>query len=275
MNKYKPRSRNIYHPATASGTPFRISRSKIDLFLECPRCFYLDRRLGFGRPGMPGFALNSAVDTLLKNEFDLLRKAQEPHALMVAYGIDAIPYDHPDLPVWRDDVHQFIGASTLHTPTNLEICGIIDDVWINPQEELIIADYKSTSTSKEISLEDEYKQGYKKQLEVYQWIFREMGFGVSDVGYFVYANGGKDGERFMYGEGEGPASKSGVKERANFDARLEFEMLILEHKGDTSWVEPTVREIKAYMEGEEMPESGEECEWCAYRELIGEVEQRV
>ena len=174
---------------------------------------------------------------------------------MEEYGIDAIPYEHPDLPVWRDDVYQFLGASTLHTPTTLEITGIIDDVWINPQDELIIVDYKSTSTKEEISLEDEYKQGYKKQLEVYQWIFRQMGFGVSDTAYIVYANGVKDGDAF--------------------DAKLEFEMLILEHTGDTSWVEPTVEEIKACLEGEVLPESGETCEYCRYRELIGEVEQRA
>jgi len=50
---------------------FKLSRSKIDLFLQCPRCFYLDRRMGVGRPpGFP-FALNSAVDKLLKKEFDI------------------------------------------------------------------------------------------------------------------------------------------------------------------------------------------------------------
>ena len=56
-----------------SREPFKLSQSKIDLFLECPRCFYLDRRLGVGRPpGFP-FALNAAVDTLLKQEFDIYR----------------------------------------------------------------------------------------------------------------------------------------------------------------------------------------------------------
>lgn len=250
MNKYHQRKQNLYDPHATD--PFRLSRSKIDLFLECPRCFYLDRRIGLGRPGMPGFALNSAVDHLMKNEFDLLRKERKPHALMKQYSIDAIPYDHPDLPVWRDDVYQFVGASTLHKPTNLEICGIVDDVWINPKKELIIVDYKSTSTKEEISLEDEYKQGYKKQMEVYQWIFRQMGFTVNDTGYFVYANATKDREKF--------------------DARLEFEMQIISHKGDDLWVEPTIVEMKKCLDGEEIPEEGEECEWCEYRRLMGEVE---
>lgn len=246
MNKYRQRKGNVYQKGLKE--PFMISRSKIDLFLECPRCFYLDRKLGLGRPSAPGFALNSAVDALLKNEFDLLRKKGQRHELMIKYGIDAIPYNHPDLPIWRDDVYQYVGASVLHKPTNLLICGIIDDVWINKQEELMIVDYKSTSTSSEISLEDEYKQGYKKQMEVYQWIFRQKGFTVNETGYFVYANAAKN--------------------RDTFDARLEFELQIIPHKGDVSWVEPTIIQIKKCLDSEVIPESDPDCEFCMYRKLI-------
>jgi hypothetical protein len=246
MSKYKQRKLNLYQAGLEK--PFSISRSKIDLFLECHRCFYLDRKIGLGRPGMPGFALNSAVDALLKNEFDLLRKNRQRHELMEKYGIDAIPFDHPDLPIWRDDVYKYIGASVLHKSTNLMICGIIDDVWINKQKELIIVDYKSTSTSSVISLEDEYKQGYKKQMEVYQWIFRQKGFKVDETGYFVYANA--------------------EKKRDKFDARLEFELQIIFHKGDTSWIEPTIIEIKKCLDSDTIPESNPDCEHCMYRKLM-------
>ena len=48
---------------------YKISRSKVEFFLNCKRCFYLDRRLNVKRPpGFP-FNLNSAVDNLLKKEF--------------------------------------------------------------------------------------------------------------------------------------------------------------------------------------------------------------
>ena len=60
---YKKRIRNLYSPNSTE--PFAISRSRIDSYLECPRCFYMDRRLGVGRPGMPAFSLNIAVDALL------------------------------------------------------------------------------------------------------------------------------------------------------------------------------------------------------------------
>ncbi|HUW22158.1 MAG TPA: PD-(D/E)XK nuclease family protein [Candidatus Bathyarchaeia archaeon] len=250
MNKYKQRERNLF--SSNSKIPFRISRGKIDLFLDCSRCFYLDRKLGLARPSMPGFALNSAVDQLLKNEFDLLRKNGEKHELMKRYGINAVPYSHPDLPVWRDDIYRFIGASIIHKPTNFEICGIIDDVWINQKAELVIVDYKSTSTSQKISLEDEYKQSFKKQLEIYQWIFRRMGFQVNDTGYFVYANAGRN--------------------RPKFDGRLEFELMILSHQGDDSWVEPVILAIKKCLEDDKIPAANPSCEYCQYRKLMSGTE---
>jgi len=243
MNKYKQREeKSRYDPH--SKQPFKLSRSKIDLFLECPRCFYLDRRLGLGRPSMPGWALNSAVDQLLKNEFDLLRKDSKPHVLMKKYGIDTVPFSHPDIDQWRNN---FIGKQYLHPETNLLIFGAVDDLWINNKEELLIVDYKATSIAKEISLDDEYKQGYKKQMEVYQWIFRKSGFKVNDIGYFVYANAGRN--------------------RPKFDGRLEFELMILYHKGDDSWVEPTITKIKNCLESKNIPASSSDCEFCEYRRL--------
>ncbi|MCP6718548.1 MAG: PD-(D/E)XK nuclease family protein [Patescibacteria group bacterium] len=247
MNKYRKRQRNIYSPDLKE--PFRISRSKIDLFLQCPRCFYLDRRIGLGRPGMPGWALNSAVDHLLKKEFDLLRKNGESHALMKEYGVDAVPFKHKDMPAWRDDYYKYLGASVLHRKSNLEICGIIDDIWVNEKnKELYIVDYKATSTSREISLEDEYKQGYKKQMEIYQWIFRQMGFNISNTGYFLFANAGKN--------------------RDKFDGKLEFKASILPYNGDDSWVDPAIMDLKKCLDSDVIPNAGEGCEHCAREGLI-------
>ena len=47
---------------------YKLSRSKVDFFLNCSRCFYMDRRLGIAQPpGFP-FNLNSAVDNLVTTE---------------------------------------------------------------------------------------------------------------------------------------------------------------------------------------------------------------
>src|SRR3989344_2421720 len=241
------RRSNLYKPGLDS--PFNISRSKIALFLECPQCFYLDRRLGISRPDMPGWSLNSAVDSLLKNEFDLLREKREPHRLMLFHRIDAVPFSHPSFPLWRDDNNHKLGAFFLHKATNFNVCGIIDDIWQNTKtRQLHIVDYKSTSTDYPISLDGKYKDGYKKQMEVYQWIFKNMGFDVSDTGYFLFANGNKN--------------------KPGFHGKLEFESSIIPYEGDTSWIEPLIIKIKKCLDSENIPESSKECQHCAYRQLI-------
>src|SRR5687767_13262279 len=113
--------RGVFDPK--SPHPYKISRSKIELFHECPRCFYLDRRLGVARPQWPKFTLNLAVDTLFKKEFDIHRAKGQSHPLMQAYKIDAIPLAHKDMNKWREN---FEGLEYIHPPTNLLIHGAID-----------------------------------------------------------------------------------------------------------------------------------------------------
>jgi hypothetical protein len=46
------RKRNIYQPNQEK--PFNLSRSKIENFMSCQLCFYIERRLGVGQPhGFP------------------------------------------------------------------------------------------------------------------------------------------------------------------------------------------------------------------------------
>ena len=232
-----------YNPASTDS--YKMSRSGIELFIQCPRCFYFDRRIGISRvPGYP-FTLNSAVDHLLKQEFDIHRAKGQPHPLMSFYGIDAIPYSHPDLNIWRAN---FEGIQYLHKKTNLYITGAIDDVWIYPKGELIVVDYKATSKSDEVNIDADWQMGYKRQMEVYQWLLRRNGFKVSNTGYFVYCNGKKD-------------------ERA-FDAKLEFDIKVIPYKGNDGWIEGAIGEIKRCLENDAVPPYTEECEWCSYQKKI-------
>lgn len=166
---------------------------------------------------------------------------------MKKYGIDALPYDNPELfDKWTNNR---VGIQFLHKETNSLVVGVPDDIWVNPKGEFHIVDYKSTSTTKPISLEDEYKQGYKKQVEIYQWIFRKNDYKVSDTAYFVFANAIKEGDAF--------------------DGKLEFEMSIIEHKGDDSWVEPTLFDMQKCLALDEPPVSAPNCEYCNYVKMVG------
>lgn len=235
------------------GDRFRLSRSKIDLFLECPRCFYIDNKLGTARPpGFP-FALNSAVDALLKKEFDMHRTHKTPHPLMESHGIKAVPFQHTKVDEWRDSLKG--GITHRHTSTGFLVCGGIDDVWVGDDGALIIVDYKSTSKDGKITaLDQDWHDGYKRQMEVYQWLFRQNGFTVSDTGYFVYANADKD--------------------RKAFDGVLEFEVTLVPHRGNDSWIEPTLKKIKTCLESDDLPKNADDCDYCTYREMVGKKMQQ-
>jgi hypothetical protein len=211
----------------------------------------MDQVLGIKRPSGPSFTLNSAVDNLFKNEFDYYRKKGEPHPIMSKYKLDLIPLDHQKMGEWRDDSHRYIGAQ-IDIGDGFTLSGIIDDIWVDKNGVFYIADYKSTSTTKEINLEDEYKQGYKRQMEVYQYIYRKMGHKVSDTGYFVYTNAQKDLNRF--------------------DDKLTFETIIIPYVGSDAWIEPTLAKIKGCLNGELPTAHGEKCNFSRYLRLIKEKE---
>ena len=238
----------------SSSNPYRVSRSKIDLFTECPRCAYLDMKLGVKRPSMPSFTLNNAVDELLKREFDIHRAGATRHPLLARYGLDAVPLQDERMEEWRDALRR--GISYLHEPTNLMIRGGIDDVWVNPAGELIVVDYKATSKKEGPSTEDDLYDSYKRQVEIYQWLFRKNDFKVSPTAYFVYVNGKSDAEAF--------------------DGKLEFDIKLISYTGSDEWVEPAVYELKKMLLSDEIPKVGTSfgggpCEYCTYRENAGKI----
>ena len=240
---YKYERSKPYKPGQK--TIFKISRSKIELYTQCPRCFWLEARLKIKRPNGPPFQINKTIDELFKKEFDGYRMRGEAHPIMVENGIEAIPYSHEDLNRWR---HNFTGVGTLHKSTNLHIYGAVDDIWVDNDGRLIVVDYKATSKNSEVSLDADWQISYKRQMEIYQWLLKQNNFEVSSRGYFVYTNARIDLDGF-------------------YD-KLEFKTKVIAYDGDSSWVDDTILNIKRCLESD-MPEvgmaaMGGDCDYCSY-----------
>ena len=240
-NSYR---RAVYTPSQ-SGV-FKVSRTKIELFIQCPRCFWLDARLGITRPSGPPFNINKAIDELFKKEFDSYRQKAMPHPLMVEYSVDAIPMQHDKLDTWRAN---FTGVSTLHEPTNFWVFGAIDDIWIDSKGQAVVVDYKATAKDQDVTIDSDWQMSYKRQLEVYQWLLRHNGLEVSSTGYFVYTNA--------------DLSSDGFRDKLDFRTKL------IPYKGDDSWIEPTLEKMKQSLDNDVMPAvgvaaMGGTCEFCTY-----------
>jgi len=245
------RHRTTFDPTREE--PFEVSRSQIESFLSCPACYWMLRRKGIKFPGMPGFLLNTATDTLLKKDFDKYRELQQPHPFMERNGLGhLVPFQHEDFETWTKSLQ--LGLRTLYEPANLIVGGGLDDVWHNREtDEIFVVDYKSTAGRRNeegtalepITLHGVYKQAYRRQMDMYQWILRQNGLKVSDTGYFVYVNGDQHFEEGMLAEGI---------DKAN----MRFEVQLLEYDGDDSWVGGAVESLKACLASDECPEHAAE-----------------
>lgn len=223
--------------------PFTLSRSKLELFLSCQKCFYMDRRRGIIRPSSFPFNLNIAVDTLLKKEFDILRKKQASHSLLIDNGLDHIvPFEHEKIDVWRDS---FRGLRFVEPKSNIELTGAVDDIWQNTRTgELIVVDYKSTSVTGSVGIDAKWQDSYKRQVEIYSWLLSKEHFYVSPISYFVYCNA-LTGSRV-------------------FNNQLLFETKLLEYKIDTTWIPSVLCSIREVLSSETIPDSSPDCEYCKY-----------
>ena len=246
---YKPHRKPDWN---YGGPRWRLSRSKIELFTECPRCFFIDNKLGTARPRGPAFTINIAVDTLFKKEFDGHRVSKTAHPLMKKYGVDAIPFAHAKMDTWREN---FEGIDYKDPQTGFVISGAVDDVWVNPAGELIVVDYKATSKDGTIDTlaDSSWEESYKRQMGIYQWLLRKNGFKVSDTGYFVYANATTD--------------------KKAFDGELEFDVTLIPCTGQTEWIDTVLLDIKKCLETNEVPAVGAECDFCSYRKAARDVQQ--
>ncbi len=245
------RKNNTYKYET--GKTFKLSRSGIDSFIKCQRCFYLNKVGNIKDIGMPGFSLNSAHDELMKKELDIYREKGEAHPYMESLERNLIPFQHEKMEDWRNN---FKGVAYLHKKTNLIITGAIDDVWIDTDtNELVIIEYKSTSTQSEIDLNDgtPWKEQYKRQIDIYQWLLKMNGFPVADDSVFLYSNG--------------------IKTSKKFNDVMKFKTYVLEYKGSTEWVEPKILEIKKVLDGKSIPNSSQNCETCSYVVSVDEFEK--
>jgi RecB family exonuclease len=237
-NKYNPRrTRNLYK----GQKNYRLSRSKIQQFLDCPRCFYFDRKLGIQPPPLPNFSLNNAVDHLLKTEFDALRSEQKAHKIFAEYKLNFKPFKHPKLDVWREN---FQGITYEDKASGFTISGAIDDLWITPENKIVIVDYKATSRSWPMTDVSKVNQSNLRQLDIYSWLFEKNGFDIYENAYLLYCNARRDLDKFA--------------------GKLEFTETLIAYQPDSSWVDQTLLDIRSLLDKSQKPASNQNCSYCLY-----------
>lgn len=157
----------------------KLSPNSLNLYLECQHCFWLDKKMGIKRPPPFPYALNSAVDTLLKEEFDAYRNREEPHPLLVENNIKAKLFSNQKLlDRWRNN---FEGIRYYDNNLKATLFGAVDDVLEFEGGKLAALDYKSTGSR----IAHVYDR-FQLQLDTYTFLLEKNGFKTPGKGYLAF-----------------------------------------------------------------------------------------
>ena len=220
----------------------KISRSGLKLFQECPRCFWLDVHHKIKRPPSFPYTLSSAVDFLVKQEFDKYREQGTlPPVLARHLAGDAKLYSGPELPTWREN---FKGVQYFDEDLNAMLYGAVDDVLQLADGSLAVIDYKS-SGSREIKIYDDYQ----KQMDIYTYLLDRNGFKTHTEAYFVFYQVDKTG--------------------GGFQNALPFIESLKAIKVDKSWVANAFEQAIAVARQDTPPEVIMPCPHCVYVQQAG------
>lgn len=232
-------------------SPYPLNRTKIGLFFDCKKCFYLDLKKRVRRPYGPPLVLNNTINQTVKSDFNRYRKSETPHPIMGKFSPDLIPANHSKLESWRNPL---IGVRYLHRETNLQLSGIINDLWLNIKEDkLLLDDYKFTSKKEEIN-EKSFWSGHWKQLSFYKYLLDKQKLKMSPKGIIILFNEKKNS--------------------TTFDKKLEFSSHFFSNFLDTSWVESEIIKIYVLLQSDSIPSPSTNCKYykyCKYISIVNKV----
>lgn len=244
----------IFNPQSCD--PFQLSRNKIELFFECPRCFYDSVRREHSRPSTPGFVVNNAIDELVKSRFDFFRELQQPDPLMTGAGIPGVPFKHHDLKMWRD---WRTGLRFVDPKTNFQVMGALDDVWDTQGEGLCVLDTKAGDDAKDALVGSHYWDCYKRQMDIYSWLLEQSGHKVNPMSYFLWA------QAVCKKRGDGDE----ILLRLHSNKLLvSFKLSVVPYRVSTGWIGDKLVQIRECLTSDKAPRPSRGCKYCRFRRRI-------
>jgi hypothetical protein len=232
-----------------------LSRTAWDSFIRCKRCFYMERKLKIRPIGTPGYPINSRVDALLKEEFDIYREKQEPHPIFKKYNLNFVPFkmDKEKLNDFRNNRK---GVRAKSTKTNYTIYGAIDDLWLNKDNnEVVVVDYKATSNKYGVDYVNSkmaYHKAYLRQLDFYAYLLKLNKFKVFKTGYWFVCN-------------------AQYKDQKTFSGNLNFKIDLLSYNVRTDYIEDTLVELEKCYNANKIPQPSTVCDTCRWQTEISKL----
>ncbi|MBS3088219.1 PD-(D/E)XK nuclease family protein [Candidatus Pacearchaeota archaeon] len=211
---------------------FKLSPSKMNLFLECPLCFWLAEK-GVHRPSGPFPSLPGGMDRKLKDYFDKYRKLGKlPPELNGK--VPGKLYDNlEDMNTWRNAKK---GLRWEDSNGNV-LLGAIDDCLLDGKN-FIVVDFKTYGGSE---IKDDKIAFYQNQLDCYTLLLEKNNLKHPGFAYLIF---------FMPKE---------VKENGVVEFNIEVKKVNVDSKRALKTFNSAIK----LLEGKR-PEKHSECKFCAW-----------
>lgn len=158
----------------------KLSPSTLNLFVECPRCFWLQLNKGVKRPESIFPSLPSGMDAVLKKHFDrFMEKGQLPPELKGKEcddGVCTLFNDKEKLALWRSN---FKGIQ--YKENDFVFHGAVDNILIKGKK-LIVLDYKTRG----FPLKEDTHEHYQLQMDLYNFLLRKNGYETEDYAFLLF-----------------------------------------------------------------------------------------
>lgn len=208
-----------------------LSPSTLNLYEDCPRCFWLKFRKDIKRPDCIFPSLPSGMDRILKEHFDKYAKQGKlPPELKELKEVKV--FNNKELldkwRNWREGIS--------YTENGNVLKGAVDAI-LQKGEKLIVLDYKTRGYPRK----ENTHEYYKNQLNLYTFLLRKNNYETEDYAYLLFYHPDKV-----------------------VDDVFLFHSDLVKVKVDVKSAENLWKNALKTLEGA-MPEASTECQHCPYR----------
>ena len=220
--------------------PIKLSPSTLNLFLECPRCFWLHINENIHRPRGIFPSLPGGMDLVIKDYFDKYREKNELPPEIQGKVKGKLFHNHEILNKWRN---WRTGLEYKDENLGVTLFGALDDC-LEDNGKYMPLDYKTRGFPPKDGDSERY---YGNQLDCYSLLLQENGYPVGDYGYLVYY----------------------FPEHVEENGTVIFNVKPIELKIDPNRARKTLKDAMKLLDGP-IPAHHSECEYCIWGRNNGE-----
>ena len=216
-------------------TSFKLSPSTLNVFLECQRCFWMDKVKGIKRPRGIFPSLPGGMDRVIKVHFDSFRAKNALPPELSGNNFNGIKLfgDQAQLELWRSWRTGLVYRDT----DGSILSGALDDLLVKDGQ-YIPFDYKTKGS---VTTEEDAVKYYQNQLDCYTLLLQENQMPTAGYGYLLYYSPKSVGE-------QGAAI---------------FELQAIKIPTDYERARATFRKAVTLLKGS-LPEMNGQCEYCSW-----------